>query len=266
LNILAPTKGNFKNNKFTLSDVHYASNIKNNLISTHSILNNGCKIIMEKINNKDRLQIFKNNKIIANIYADDENSFSFNTTPTNNINIINQISNIDTSLWHARLGHYNNKDIKNFVIEHAYNNNNKDCHQCKISKLKRKPFYNSPNNVEKPLELIHTDVVGKLETSYNGYNYYVTFLDDFSRKCWVYLIKNKSDVYNPFVNFHKLITNSTPYKIINLKSDNGNEYINHNLIEYLKANGINFIRSVPGYPQQNGRAERLNQTLNYCPS
>ena len=64
-------EGNFKNNKFTLSDVHYASNIKNNLISTHSILNNGCKIIMEKINNKDRLQIFKNNKIIANIYADD---------------------------------------------------------------------------------------------------------------------------------------------------------------------------------------------------
>ena len=49
-----------------------------------------------------------------------------------------------------------------------------------------------------------------------------------------------------------------------MKSDNGTEYINHNLIEYLKANGINFIHSVPGYPQQNGRAERLNQTLNYC--
>ena len=95
---------------------------------------------MEKINNKDRLQIFKNNKIIANIYADDKNLFSFNTTPTNNINIINQISDIDTSLWHARLGHYNNKDIKNFVIDHAYNNNNKDCHQCKISKLKENLF------------------------------------------------------------------------------------------------------------------------------
>jgi len=44
---------------------------------------------------------------------------------------------------------------------------NTNCRQCKITKLKRKPFYSSPNNASKPMELVHS--VGKLETSYNDF-------------------------------------------------------------------------------------------------
>ena len=40
---------------------------------------------MENINNKDRLQIIKNNKLIANIYSDDENLFSCDTIPINSV-------------------------------------------------------------------------------------------------------------------------------------------------------------------------------------
>jgi len=65
--------GKFKNKDFILSNVYYASNIQNNLISTHSILKNRCTIIMKRINSKDRLQIYKNNNLIANIFANDEN-------------------------------------------------------------------------------------------------------------------------------------------------------------------------------------------------
>jgi len=258
--------GKFNNNDFTLSNVYYTSNIQNNLISTHSILDNGCKIIMEQIDGTDRLQIYKNNKLIANIFENDEHLFTFKTFPckiTSNNN--NHIHNINYDLWHARLGHFNNnKDIKLFVLEHTSNHNKKDCHQCKISKLKKKPFYSSFKKAEKPMELVHTDVVGKLENSYLGFNYYVTFLDDYSHKVWVFLLKNKSDVYNTFIFFNKHILNTTPYKIINLKSDNGTEYINKNLISYLQSEGINFIHSIPGNPQQNVRAEKLNQTLNNC--
>jgi len=77
--------------------VHYAPNIKNNLISTHHILSFGNKIIMDNIKNRDRLIIIdKNNKIIANIYANDENLFMFNTTPNfNKINSDIKILNSD---------------------------------------------------------------------------------------------------------------------------------------------------------------------------
>jgi len=217
---------------------------------------------MKCVNNKDRLQIYKNNELIANIFANDENLFVFDTIPSNNTISKNYVFIIDTNLWHARLGHFYNNDIKDFVIEHTKYHNDKNWRQCKITKLKRKPFYSSPNNASKPMELVHSDVVGKLEISYNDFNYYVTFLDDFSRKIWVYLIKNKSDVPNIFIKFHKFISNTTSYKIINFKSDNGTEYINKTLTTYLENFGINFIHSVHGYPQQNDRAERLNQTLN----
>ena len=124
-------------------------------------------------------------------------------------------------------------------FEHTKHHHDKNCRQCKITKLKRKPFYSSPNNASKPMELVHSDVIGKLETSYNDFNYCVTFLDDFSRKIWVYLIKNKSDVPNIFIKFHKFISNTTSYKIINFKSDNGTEYINKTLTTYLENFGIN---------------------------
>jgi len=221
---------------------------------------------MKRVNNKDRLQIYKNNKLIANIFANDENLFVFDTIPSNNTISKNYVFSIDNNLWHARLGHFYNNDIKDFVIEHTKHHNDKNCRQCKITKLKRKPFYSSPNNASKPMELVHSDVVGKLETSYNDFNYYVTFLDDFSRKFWVYLIKNKSDIPNIFIKFHKFIYNTTSYKIINFKSDNDTEYTNKTLTTYLEIFGINFIHSVPSHPHQNGRAEHLNQTLNRCTS
>ena len=91
------------------------------------------------------------------------------------------------------------------------------------------------------------------------FNYYVTFFDDFSRKIWVYLIKNKSDVPNIFIKFHKFISNTTSYKIINFKSDNGTEYINKTLTTYLENFAlISFIR----FMVTHNKIVVLNATLN----
>ena len=53
----------------------------------------------------------------------------------------------------------------------------------------------------------------------------ITFLDDFSRKCWIYLLKNKSDVYDKFIEFYKLTSNLYNIPTKTFKSDNGTEYI-----------------------------------------
>jgi len=271
--------GHLNNSPFILSNVHYSPNLKNNLVSTHHFLQNKCKIIMDNFNNKERLRIFnKDNKLVANIYADNENLFSFNTksnyfNQNNHIKYSNKnkelksisVNFIDNNLWHSRLGHFCNvKDIKSFVNEHTKLHNKKECQQCKISKMKKQPFYSTEDTTTEPFQLVHSDVVGKLQNSYQGYSYYVTFLDDFTRKCWVFLLKNKNEVPQKFINFHKLAKNVYKYNITTLKSDNGTEYINSTLKDYLNNNGIKFIHSIPGNPQQNGKAERLNQTLNNC--
>jgi len=83
------------------------------------------------------------------------------------------------------------------------------------------------------MELVHSYDVGKLETSYNDFKIFIYLLDDFSRKIRVYLIKHKSDVPILFIKFHKFISNTTSYNIVNLKSDNGTVYISNSLTNYL---------------------------------
>ena len=66
--------------------------------------------------------------------------------------------------------------------------------------------------------------------SYNGFKYYVIFIDDFSRATWIYLMKNKSEVFFHFQNFVNFIETQYNKKIKILRTDNGTEFINQNLI------------------------------------
>lgn len=60
------------------------------------------------------------------------------------------------------------------------------------------------------LQLIHTDLCGPMESSsLGGAKYYVTFIDDYSRKVYVYFMKNKSDTLEKFEEFKNLVENET---------------------------------------------------------
>lgn len=57
--------------------------------------------------------------------------------------------------------------------------------------------------------------------SLSGYLYYVSIIDDFSRKCWVYFMKNKNETFEKFKEFKALVENQTDKKIKTLRSNNG---------------------------------------------
>ena len=60
--------------------------------------------------------------------------------------------------------------------------------------------------------------------STDGNKYIMTFIDDYTRICWVYLLKNKSDAFQTFKNFHKWIENDSQSHIGSICTDNGKEY------------------------------------------
>ena len=63
----------------------------------------------------------------------------------------------------------------------------------------RKPFPQSEHKSKEPLDLVHSDVCGPMSVhSFSGYSYYVTFIEDYSRKTWIYFLKAKSEVFNWF--------------------------------------------------------------------
>ena len=58
-------------------------------------------------------------------------------------------------------------------------------------------------------------------TYLSGYEYYVTFIDDYSRKTWIYFLKTKNEVFRKFKEFKALIENHSKTRIRTLRSDNG---------------------------------------------
>jgi hypothetical protein len=89
----------------------------------------------------------------------------------------------------------------------------------------KNPFPKSESKAEGVLELIHLDVCGPIpSTSFSGYVYYESFIDDYSRKTWVYFLKSKDEVFGKFKEFKDLIENLSERKIKILWSNNAGEY------------------------------------------
>jgi hypothetical protein len=97
--------------------------------------------------------------------------------------------------------------------------------------------------------------------SISGYVYYVSFIDDYSRKTWLYLLKSKDEVFIKFKEFKSLIENLSERKIKILRSDNGGEYTSKEFVNFCKDVGIKRELTTPYNPQQNGMAERKNRTI-----
>jgi histone deacetylase 1/2 len=98
------------------------------------------------------------------------------------------------------------------------------CDSCLRAKSHQLPYPKSTSVSNKPLELIFSDVWGLAPVSIGRHTYYVSFIDDFSKYTWIYLIKNKSDIFQVFRDFQQLVERKFDKKIISVQSDWGGEY------------------------------------------
>jgi transposase InsO family protein len=141
-------------------------------------------------------------------------------------------------------------------------NRNNICKGCMLGKNIKKSFLVSNKRAKVILELIHSNVCGPISTSsLDGHVYYVIFIDDFSRKSWVYFMKSKNETFKNFHEFKALIENQTETHIRILRSNNGGEYESHQFEDFCKEEAIKRQLTVPYNPQQNGVAERKNITI-----
>ena len=112
------------------------------------------------------------------------------------------------------------------------------------------------------LEIIHSDVCSPMSSSsLSGYVYYVSFIDYFSRKAWIYFLKSKDEVFSKFKEFKSLIENQTEKRIKTFRSDNGGEFTSNEFKELCKDSGIKRELITPYNPQQNGVSEMNNRTI-----
>ncbi|KAJ4717014.1 Retrovirus-related Pol polyprotein from transposon TNT 1-94 [Melia azedarach] len=171
-----------------------------------------------------------------------------------------------TKLWHMRLGHMSARGMQilskgDLLCGHKI----KDlefCEHCIFGKLHRSKFPKAIHRTKGTLDYIHSDCWGPSRVeSLGGHRYFVSMIDDFSRMTWVFIMKHKSEAFKNFRQWKALVENQTGKKIKRLRTDNGLEFCWSEFDEFCKNEGIARHHTVRDTPQQNGVAERMNQTL-----
>lgn len=116
-----------------------------------------------------------------------------------------------------------------------------------------------------PLELIHSDIWGPVPNFLiSGVKFYMTFIDDYSRYCWIYPLTFKSQVFDVFFKFKALVENMSNLsncRIKLLQTGGGGEYTSTTFKNFLTLNGISHIISCPHTPEQNGLAEHKHRHI-----
>ena len=114
------------------------------------------------------------------------------------------------------------------------------CESCQLEKHTRVLFPKCLNNRAKShFELVHIDVWGPCRTTSTlRFQYFVTFIDDYSRCTWLFLMKNRAELYSIFHKFNAEILTQFNISIRVLRSDNVREYFSAPFISFTSQHGI----------------------------
>ena len=147
--------------------------------------------------------------------------------------------------------------MSKFGLINYHDSNCDKCGVCAKFKIIKKSFPSVTKTTD-ILDLIHTGICelnGVL--THGGKRYFVTFIDDFSKYTYVYLMKTKDEVFSKFQVYKSEVENQLNKKIKFLRSDRGMEYFPHKFDHFFELHGILHKKSAPYTPQQN-LAERKN--------
>jgi hypothetical protein len=244
--------------------VFHVPEIRKNFIFASLLSKKGFKIVLEF----DKVILTKSGMFVGKSYSCDD-MFKFSI---NEINVISVYMVESTSLlWHARLGHLNYRYLK-YMCKHGYisyqhnnnnnnNNNNNKCEVCIQAKMIEKPFSKVERNSQL-LELIHSkicEINGMLTRG--GKRYFITFIDDYSRLTYVYLLRTKDEAFEKFKEFKKMVENQKKRQIKILRSDRSGEYFSKEFFIFYEENRIIHQMTAPYAPQHNGLVEGKNKIL-----
>uniref|UniRef100_A0A2N9F3Y6 Retrovirus-related Pol polyprotein from transposon TNT 1-94 n=1 Tax=Fagus sylvatica TaxID=28930 RepID=A0A2N9F3Y6_FAGSY len=183
------------------------------------------------------------------------------------------VINEDSSkLWHRRLGHISIERIKRLVNEGVLNTLDFTDFETCVDCIKGKQTNKSKKGANRSsdiLEIIHTDICS-LDMDSHGQKYFISFIDDYSRYMYLYMLYNKNEALDAFKIFKAEVEKQCGKQIKIVRSDRGGEYYGRYtedgqapgpFAKFLQEHGIVAQYTMPGSPDQNGVAERRNRTL-----
>lgn len=241
--------------EITLSNCLHIPTLTNNLISLSHLYTKGCQLFYLG-NNLFEVRLNGSRLLHGSIQ---DGIFILAITLGTHVHSVNSAQHqADVTLLHRRLGHLNISYLRMMVPQLS---SLPPCNTCMLSKHHRLPFSGKIPRPTNLLEVIHSDLSGRISPpSLNGGRYYLKLTDGFSKYKHVYILKFKSEALQFFKIFKLLVEKQTRNKIKRLVNDGGGEYLNSDFKNFLEAEGIIMDVTSPYTSQQNPISERGNRT------
>lgn len=252
-----------------ISDVYYVPELRNNLFSIGHLQEKGLAILIQ--NGTCKVYHSTRGVIMETDMSGNRMFYLLAAKPHKNSMCLQaeEVEEKETHLWHCRYGHLNHDGLrmlahKKMVVGLPNLKLTKElCTTCLIGKQHRESMpKRSSWRALKQLQLVHSDICGPITpASHSDKRYILSFIDDFSRKTWVYFLNEKSEAFTTFKSFKASVEKEVGEQITCLRTDRGGEFNSSEFGEFCRAQGINRQLTAAYTPQQNGVAERKNRTI-----
>ncbi|WVZ14807.1 hypothetical protein V8G54_012373 [Vigna mungo] len=251
----------FDNREMVLQAVRYVPELKRNLISISAFDLGGYTTKVED----GVMRVCYGDSVVAKGRRRNDLYILEGSTVIGHVSVASGTENT-ARLWHLRMGHISEKGLEELEKQGLLLGDKLQkldfCDHCVLGKSHRIPFGKGKHSTERPFEYVHADLWGPARTlTHGGVAYFLSIIDDFSRRVWIYVLKNKSETFQKFKEWHTQIENQLGCRLKCLRTDNGLEFVSEEFNGFCKEKGIRRHRTVVGTPQQNGLAERMNRTI-----
>ncbi|GJV20600.1 putative ribonuclease H-like domain-containing protein, partial [Tanacetum coccineum] len=270
-------KGKIKTGKLDFEDVCFVKELQHfNLFSVSQMCDKKNKVLFtdsECLVLSPEFKLPDDNQVLLKIPRQN-NMYSFNLeniVPSGGLAcLIAKATTDESNKWHRRLGHVNFKNLNKLVkgnlvrgLPSKLFQNDHTCVACQKGKQhKASCKAKAVSTISHSLQLLHMDLFGPTSVrSLNHKTYCLVITDDFSRFSWVFFLRTKDETSAILKDFIRQIENQLNQKVKTIRSDNGTEFKNKDVIEFCGLKGIKREYSNARTPQQNGVAERKNRTL-----
>ena len=200
-----------------LNNCYFVPSLSRNILSPSCLMKDGYSFA-----SKDNGCVISKNDMFVALVSIVNGLFILNLddAPVCNVNAkrprLNELS--PTYMWHCRLGHISENRMKRLHDDGLLTSfdfeSYETCEACLLDKMTKTPFSGFPERASDLLELVHSDVCGPMSTTARGgFQYFITFTDDFSRYGYVYLMKHKSETFEKFKEFQNEVENQRGKKI-----------------------------------------------------
>lgn len=246
--------------EITLEEVRWVPSLKKNLFAFNAAAKHGHKIITTK----DTVTVMYESQVSAmgtwdgNLYHMKFRSKLSQACTSETISL---------QRLHEKMGHVSAETLKRMVKNEAVTGIELDdldefeCEACEYGKQTRRAF---PSATPRKLEvgdLVHTDVSGPHEPTYNGARWFMVLKDDASEFRTVHILRSKEEVCGKVLDYCAYVRTHFKKEVKFVKCDNGREFVNEKLKNALARNGTTLELTAPYNPEQNGKAEREIRTL-----